>query len=125
MKFLLYGVSQQKGNSRQIVTNKRTGKPMVIKSSKALKAADDFISQLQVQKQSEALEGLIHLDIVFYYPNNRHDLDDSLICDCLQKAGIIKNDRQIVEKILIKYIDRKNPRVFIYIAELSNYKLEV
>lgn len=123
MRFILYGTSQQKGNSRQIVKNKRTGKPMVIKSNKALKATNDFISQLQTQKQSKIITELIRLTVFFYYPNNRHDLDDSLICDCLQKAGVIKNDRQIVEKVLVKYIDKDNPRVSLLITELQNYEL--
>lgn len=94
---------------------------MVIKSAGALKSTNDFIYQLKEQmKGHETLTGIVRLTMIAYYPNNRHDLDDSLICDCLQKAGAIKNDRQIVEKILLKKFDKNNPRIKIEIVELPN-----
>lgn len=112
MKFTLYGVLYQKGNSRLIVRNKRTGKPMVIKSAKALKTAADFVYQLQTQMNNhKPLSGLIRLNATIFYPNNRHDLDDSLLCDILQKAEVIENDRQIIIKFLLKKIDKMSPRI--------------
>lgn len=118
MKFTLYGILYQKGNSRMIVRNKRTGKPMVIKSSKALKTTADFLSQMSWVGLDgfKPLKGDVFMKATIYYPNNRHDLDDSLLCDILQKAGVIKNDRQIIHKVLYKYIDPKNPRVEVEIS---------
>lgn len=121
MNFLLQGVNYQKGNSRRIIWNKKTRRPMVIKSAGALKSTNDFVYQLKEQmKGYETLTGFIRLIMIVYYPDNRHDLDDSLICDCLQKARVIENDRQIVEKILFKRFDKNNPRIKVEVLELRN-----
>lgn len=45
------------------------------------------------------------------YPSNRQDLDASLVFDCLQRAGVIKNDRQLREQHLYHALDKINPRV--------------
>lgn len=117
MNLILYGTLYQKGNSRRIVFNKRTRKPMVIKSDKALSAFNSFVMQAQAQKTGEPLKGLLSLRATIYYPDNRHDLEDSMLCDALQKAEIIENDRQIVEKILYKKFDKEKPRIELIIEE--------
>ena len=91
---------------------------MVIKSDKALGAFNSFVMQAQAQKNGEPLKGLLSLRATIYYPDNRHDLEDSMLCDALQKAGIIKNDRQIVEKILYKKFDKEKPRIELIIEEI-------
>jgi len=112
VKLILEGQMYSKANSRQLVFNKRTRKPMVIKNAKALKAMDDFILQMKAQwNYRDPMAGPIRLIAVIYYQSNRSDLDDSLLCDCLQKAKLILNDNQLVEKVLTKRIDPKNPRV--------------
>mgnify|MGYP001589623877 CR=1 FL=1 len=40
------------------------------------------------------------------------------LADCLEKAGVIENDRQIFEKHEWKHIDKDNPRVAIRIEEI-------
>ena len=57
------------------------------------------------------LAGELVLEAVVWYLSERPDLDDALLCDALQMAGVIGNDRQIREKHLSHFIDRSNPRV--------------
>jgi Holliday junction resolvase RusA-like endonuclease len=40
-------------------------------------------------------EGLVIMTCRLYYPTRKNDLDNTLLKDLIQKAGIIKNDRQI------------------------------
>ena len=91
--------------------NRKTGVPFNVKSVKAQRTTADFITQIRAKWKREALDGLVSLRAVIYYPSRRHDLDDSLLCDILEKAGVVGNDRQIVYKELLKCVDTQNPRV--------------
>ena len=64
------------------------------------------------------LSGPIRLEATIYYPSRRSDLDESLIMDGLQGL-VIENDRQIIEKIIVKRLDPANPRSIITITELD------
>lgn len=66
---------------------------------------------LQCKKIPQPYEGKVSVKGIIYYPDNRHDLDESLILDGLQHAGIIKNDRQVRYKEFTRGIDAKDPRV--------------
>ena len=57
-----------------------------------------------------------------YYASRRPDLDESLIMDGLQKAGILKNDRQIKEKHIYNRIDKVRPRAEIEIHSSDGNK---
>ena len=50
-----------------------------------------------------------------FYSNERKDLDESLVMDCLEKSKIIRNDRLIREKHVNHFIDKQNPRAEIYL----------
>ena len=113
--FTIIGEPQSKANSRRIVTNKKTGKPISIKSDKALDYVKDV--RLQVTPLRPMLEGPLAAHISIYYASHRPDLDESLIFDALQGV-VYKNDRQIVEKHIWRYLDRKNPRSHISIYEI-------
>lgn len=102
-------------NSRQIVRNPKTGSPMVIKSKKARDYADDFLAQVKRQKP---LEGDIRIDATIYYASKLSDLDVAYLMDLMQKAGLIDNDRQVVEIHAYKEFDKKNPRVEFEIEEV-------
>lgn len=112
----IYGNPQSKANSRKFIINTRTKKPMVIKSAEARKYTEDFIRQARIPP--EPYKGDIMLNCKIYYQSRRSDLDESLIMDCLQQAGIIGNDRQIREKHVWGEIDPANPR-----AEISIFSL--
>ncbi len=108
-----------KSNSRQIVMNKRTGKPMVIKNAKAIKCKKDFTLQLKALWDRPPIPEPVHLVAEIYYPSRRPDLDESLFMDCLQDAGVVENDRHIWEKHIKKFIDKENPRVEFNIFQME------
>lgn len=107
VSFTIIGEPASKANSRQLVTNKKTGKLIPIKSGKALNYVIDI--QQQAPRIKPMLSGPLVAHITIWYASEKPDLDESLILDALQ--GIIyKNDRQVREKHVYHGIDRKNPR---------------
>lgn len=146
ISFTIRGEPASKANSRKIVTvgakfglsedGQRTrigGRFAVVKSQKALTYARDFRAQLP-QAAKLMLEGPIAVRITIWYASNRPDLDESLILDLLQPVyrkvagaqkrvmtdkGVIVNDRQIVERHVLKRIDRANPRAEITITPIA------
>lgn len=97
---IIYGKLYGKANNRKVIINKRTGRPMVIKQLGAFTFEKDFM--LQVKKIPVPYKGKVALSALVYYPNNRQDLEIELLKDCIEKAGIVKNDKQIVEYRRIK-----------------------
>jgi len=114
MKFIIKGELKSKANSRRVTRN-----GLIIKSKAALEFMEYAVLQLQQQYKGEPIEYKVYLDLVIYYPNRRSDLSPELFFDCLQKAGVLKNDRQIYGYVAIKELDKENPRV-----ECTLYKHE-
>lgn len=104
-----------KANSRRITFRGRH--PRSIKSQAALDFADSFASQ--VKRPTTAFTGPVSLSAWVYYADRRRDLDISLLQDCIQAAGIIKNDRQIVAIHAQRYIDAARPRVVFELTEVT------
>lgn len=67
-----------------------------------------FLSGLS-KKERAALRFAIKATV--YQANLRRDLDIELLCDALQKSGVIANDRAIWRKEAVREIDRERPRV--------------
>lgn len=101
---VVFGHLASKSNSRR-----KTNWGGVIKSKPAMQFEKDFAKQ--VARPKEAYEGPVALLVAVWYEDRRRDLDISLLQDCIQKAGIIKNDRQIIEIHAYRGIDKKQPRV--------------
>ncbi len=81
--------------------NKITKKPMIAKTSRALKYRNDVYVLARTNK---TLFGRIYLHVIAYPPaNGRHDLDNLLkaLCDALEYAKVYKNDSQI-DRIIIE-----------------------
>jgi len=116
---IVYGQPQRKDNSRRLIKNRSTGKPMIIKSAKALSYVESFIRQVPKPLRVN-IDTPIAVTLTMYYQSNRSDLSAELIYDCLQKAGVIKNDRQIVEAHHYKRIDKANPRVCWAVKEIED-----
>jgi len=114
MRFTILGQPVSMKNSRQFI---RPG--LIIKSKKALQYEKDFLAQIP-PKFKLNIESKVMVKVIAYYGSRRPDLDCELICDCLQKGGVLKNDRQIMEKYFIKRLDKDNPRADIEITE--NYE---
>ena len=112
---LVMGDLASKSNSRQLV---RFGsRPAFIKSAKARGYVDDFLRQ--VRRPKEAYAGPVALFADVHYASRRPDLDISLLQDAIQAAGLIKNDRQVVQIFTAKFLDPGKPRVFFYLEAIE------
>jgi len=111
----IFGEPASKANSRKMVYVR--GKPMFIKSSKALAYAKAFKQQCVIA-QSQIFEGDVSVTIRIWYASQRPDLDESLILDLLQEVAY-KNDRQVKEKHIYWGLDRENPRCEIEVSEIK------
>ena len=106
MKFVLKGKLPSKKNTA------RWGNGRFYNS--ANKEMNDFILQLIEQKPQYTnlpIKNDCRL-ILSVWCDNRNDLNNQLstLCDIIEKAGIVENDRQIKDIVARKYQDIKNPR---------------
>lgn len=127
IKLIYYGSVLSKKNSKRIITNCKTGTPMMV-SNKAAKANEnDMVNQfsLQTLKQEKPIEKC-KVSIVIYEPNlQRRDLDNQAtsVLDALTKSEVIKDDSiKCVTGLNVRLggIDRKNPRAIVTITEREN-----
>jgi Holliday junction resolvase RusA-like endonuclease len=113
LEFVILGEPASKANSRRLVYNKKTKRPLFIKSDKARSYLKDFQKQCPVKKP--LLEGDLSVTMTIFYASRRPDLDESLILDAMEKR-IYANDRQVREKHIFHRLDKENPRTLISIA---------
>jgi Holliday junction resolvase RusA-like endonuclease len=81
----------------------------------------DFRLQVPSECRGLLLGGLaspLRAIIAVFYRSRRSDLDCALVYDCLQNAGVIANDRYIIEKHEYAGVDPHNPRVEISVEAL-------
>ena len=118
--FTVYGAVQSKANSRKLVLNRKTRKPMFIKSKSALQFEKDFSLQCPNLKEKIIPKSEdVAVEVKVWYPSWRNDLDCSLIFDGLE-SRIIENDRQIKQMQLYHMgVDKKNPRCEVKVARIS------
>ena len=115
----ILGQPPRKSNSRRIVTNPRTGRPMLIKSDEALRWMDNAMLQIPAR----ACQGLgsaekpVAVTCWVRYRTRRPDLSIELVLDMLQKAGVISDDRHVYEFHAFKEFDREQPGVEILVEE--------
>jgi predicted N-formylglutamate amidohydrolase len=123
--FTLDGQLASKSNTRKLVTHRRTGRPMLIKSDRARRVIPLFCDQLGILfGRRPPITGMLSLTARIFYDSNRPDLDESLLMDILQMAHVITNDRQIIHKAITKGIDPKRPRVECQIEEVEWDRVE-
>ena len=103
-------------NQRRIVTNRRTGKPMSIKSAEAMGYSVLFDKQLPINARIQ-YDKPVSLRCRVWYPTRRNDLDIEYLCDLLQLYGVLKNDRLIHHKESWKGLDRQYPRLHFTISK--------
>lgn len=116
VEFVILGSPQSKANSRRLVTNRRSGRPMFIRSAPALSYAKAF--NLQVPKLKTPMEDDLCFTAHIYYRTRRSDLDESLLMDLCQ-GPIYLNDRQIKIKHIHGYVDAENPRSVIRVEKIA------
>ena len=110
----IFGEPASKANSRKMVYI--SGKPMFIKSEKALAYVKAFKQQV-VTAPSQIFTTDVVVTIRIWYASRRPDLDESLILDLLQDVAY-ENDRQVKEKhIYWMGVDKENPRCEIEVKE--------
>ena len=122
IRLWILGQPPRKSNSRRIVSNRRTGKPMLIKSQKALDWIESALHQIPASAKQSVGGPNEPLCIHFWvtYETRRPDLSTELVMDTLQEAGVIKDDRYVFEKHEYKIIDKDNPGVELLIEEARN-----
>jgi Holliday junction resolvase RusA-like endonuclease len=108
----IFGEPASKANSRRLVS--RGGKPLFIKSDKALSYADSFKQQCP---ETTPFACDVCVEMTIYYASRRPDLDESLILDLLQGVTYL-NDRQVKRKVIQWGLDKQNPRCLIRVSPL-------
>ena len=119
--FSIPGNLPRKSNNRRIVTNKKTNKPMIIKSKPSMAYLKQFAKHLPKELKDVSFEGDLLLVANIYYSSWRPDLSDELLCDLLQDNGVVRNDRQFMEKFLSRLKDAENPRVEAWIYQIPKH----
>lgn len=100
------------------------GKGGLRKNEEVVSYQSHAISQLRVLKRKNdnlsTIMGPVAMVTNVVNQSFRRDLDTILICDLLQDAGIVKNDRLIRMKLMNGIdVDKKNPRVEIRLFSLE------
>lgn len=116
VEFTILGEAASGKNSRQIVVNRATGRPMLIKSAKA--RAYEKAVQAQAPRCEPLLIGPLRLTATLYYASERPDLDAGVLLDSLQ-GYVFTNDRQVRSLHLEHRIDRANPRAEVRVEPLQ------
>lgn len=119
--FVVNGVLPSMKNQRRQLKNRRTGKMFSAKSEAAVnyKAEFPFLVPRSAKIGMGSETQFLRLNVNVFYPDWTHDVDIELLCDCLQFAGVVSNDRWIREKhVYGAQIDPKNPRVEIQLEEI-------
>ena len=141
VSFVIPGKPVRKSNNRMIVTTK-SGMVRSIKSETAQRYYKLF-STFVPDEYKLSMEGPIGIEVIAYYsPSRTHtgkiiyalsrnpielvchpwigDLSVEAIMDCLQRSGVILDDRQIISVVAKKAISFDNPRVEITVIEYND-----
>lgn len=117
LSFTLLGEPASKANRRRIVSVH--GKVRSIKSPEALAYAQ--AATLQVPGWArQRLSNRCAIRLRIWYASERPDLDESVVLDVLQAAGVVVNDRQFREKHVFHGVDKRNPRCEVEIWEIGS-----
>lgn len=135
VRLTIYGQAVSKANSRELATVGPSDKRRMIfrKSDVALKFEADAVRQIPPAARLR-LQGPIAIKLHMFYRDERPDMDESLVLDCLQdrwakdkvngkrilvQPGIFCNDRQVRWRLCIHHIDAKNPRVEVELKSIA------
>lgn len=108
VRFTVYGQCWSLKNGKMLARGR------TIKGPKASAFERDFAMQVPPQYRNLRLGGLkqpLRANISVWYPSRRQDLDTAIIYDCLQRSGVVANDRFIIEHHEWAHVDPINPRV--------------
>lgn len=126
LKLIYRGRVLSKKNSKRIIRNPRTGKPMMISNRAAKDNENSMIDQFSAQTLSQKSPiGECEIQIKVYEPNlQKRDLDNQAtsILDALVGAEVIADDSiKCVKGITVHFagVDRENPRAIVEICSLE------
>ena len=112
VNFTVYGQCYSLKNSKMLARGR------TIKHPKADQFEHDFALQVPPEYRNLRMGDKhqpLRTHVSVWYPSHRQDLDCAIVYDCLQTAGVISNDRYIIEKHEYLHVDAKNPRVEIVV----------
>lgn len=125
-----FGVIHAKKNSKQIIKNPHTGKPMIISNGKARDQEEAMAWAFKTQAPQAWLQYAVHPETmveitihIWEKGRRRRDLDNqaTAILDALVQGNVIPDDSsQIVRKLTVEYmgVDKEQPRAEIKIQEM-------
>ncbi len=126
-----YGIIYSKKNSKRIITNRRTKRPMIVSSERAKEMEDDMVKQFSAQHRatlpltmpiSTAYGKPLKITIeIWQKDRTRRDLDNQAtsILDALVAAEVIVDDSvNVVQELSVKMmgIDKDHPRAIVQIS---------
>lgn len=129
--YLIYnGVIYSKKNSKRIIRNWRTGKPLITSNDNAKWMEENMILQFTLQSRNYDYKFNQPLGIsirIWEKDKIRRDLDNQAtsVLDALVRAGVIEDDSvRIVQKLNVELagFDKKVPRAEIEIWGLDDEK---
>ena len=118
----IMGIPVSKKNHGQIITNQKTGRPMLLPSPQYRKYEADALKQLH--KPAEPISTAVNAQYRYYMPNARKcDLVNLIQAtnDILVKGGVIEDDNYTIVASHDGsgvWVDKENPRVEITITEV-------
>lgn len=122
MKLAYKGVVYSKKNSKSIIKNRRTGKPMIVASKRAKDMEKNMASEFSIQLgEHSAINSPSSVRMKLYRKDNiKRDLDNvaTSVLDGLVRGNVIADDNySIVKSLHIEDcgVDKDNPRVEIEI----------
>lgn len=123
MKLVIMGPPRTKKTSNRVVTRKRDGRKFVLPSAANVNWTFSAVCQLRTQSVvPPQLDIPLNLCALIYREKNIGDTIGFLqaICDALETAGIVKNDKWIVSFDGSRPLkDKDNPRVEIELTPLA------
>lgn len=122
MKLTYQGVVYSKKNSKSIITNRRTGKPMIVASKRAKDMEKNMAREFSIQRGGRSAINIPSSVCMKLYrkDNIKRDLDNvaTSVLDGLVRGNVIADDNYgIVRSLHIEDcgVDKNNPRVEIEI----------
>ena len=129
MKFVIFGNPPSKSNGYKVIAvpNGKGGfRGSLCKTDRLVAYEKSFALQVRPSMRV-GLSMPLTVRLTVFFSSRRPDLDGAfkILLDCLQKNGIIENDRLIHQIQAVKKLDKKSPRVVFEIEPYQDNNLEL